>query len=294
MDKFEALKQYKELLDSGIISQEVFDEKKSQLLGLKKSAVVSEEATETFDAGTEIKEEDWKPADDQPQTDEPAAVVSGKKSRKNNKTLIVLIAAGVIAIAVLLGILFAGRNGSSDVSQPDSTAAAGAGSIDYVEPAKVVKSFKLSDAVVNLTQDWEYDRNDSDGVSELYHIYVNDKDDAGKVDHVFVQGMFNVINGATDAEQVKSYYDTFVPSLLGAYKGAEVKTQEHITRDGHPAYHLEFYVPEAKVTYTIYLFMANEKDMIMAMKAHVDDATTDNSADFMEIVRSIRTSDSVI
>ena len=114
--------------------------------------------------------------------------------------------------------------------------------------------------------------------------------------YFFVEVFHDVVVGATKPDQIKTYYDNFTPSLLGAYKDPEIVTQEHITRDGHPAYHLIYFVPSEgeKVRYEVYLFMANADDLIMVMQGGLESAQTENAAEFMDFVRGIHTADTVI
>ena len=330
MDKFEALRHYKELLDMEIITQQEFEDKKRALLGIgnkeepKEASIEKTEAAEKTSAeqsveqGAEQNEEEAlrkaaaaDPADGEVMATEVAAeevaaegeaadagsapaegeaavtetaaetitdaVTAEKPGKKKSKALIVIGIICILAIAAACMFLLNGKNSSDNADNVDTVTEQN--SIDYVEPTNVTDSFTVCGALVSLTNGWKYEKS-----GEFYTISLDNKEDK-----FFAVPIKSVLKGATEDEQIANYYDIFLPSFMGAYPNGEITTQEHITRDGKPAYHLVFHDDVEKVTYDNYMFMANENDMLIAMWTYSDSTPEDHSSDFLEYVRNIKT-----
>lgn len=220
----------------------------------------------------------------------PDAVTTEKPTKKKNRALIVVVVICILAIAAACLFLLNGKNNADNAStsNADNTEnvdnadnaenAAEQNSIDYVEPTNVTDSFMVCGALVSLTNGWKYEK-----AGEFYTISLENKEDK-----FFAVPIENALKGATEDEQIANYYEIFLPSFMGAYPNGKITTQEHITRDGTPAYHLVFHDDTENVTYDNYMFMANENDMLIAMWTYLDGTPKDHSRDFLEYVRSIK------
>ena len=179
------------------------------------------------------------------------------------------------------------ENVGSTISE---TSAESTDSIEYVESDKVVNSFSIGDAVFTMSQNWYFEPTGEEKTN--YLITFEDKKPDNLMDFILVSYQSDAIQDKSTSQQVTRMYQSF---LNAAYPG-EVLSEESITRNDLPAYHRISTSNQdgTDITYNTYMFMANKTDFIMVSYVHFKDSNIDNTKEFMDFVRGIKTNASTV